>query len=870
MDIENNEEDSSKTNETQLKIRTLETDILDFTSELPYWAQYLSEKILSGDSVSEADYQVAYGFLLEDSGLLEKTERPQISIICKSNSGLYKNDLQLLKLFGVEGINALVSDQTLEFCPNLTIIYGSNGSGKSGYIRLLNNVFITKGDKTILPNVHESTVLDKKAKFNFLSNEQNYVLDYPGDCSNSEFKQFSVFDEKAVHAHLDLKNQFEFRPSGLSFFAELIEGYKRLEELIHEDIGQHSKFPDVSVFFDGDSEIKNIITQLSSKSKIEHFKSYIPFTTDDKDGRIILEEKKARLIALKKDKEIQDLGHYKSLLVNLKASFNNVNRYFTNDQITKAGEKINDCIAKEQLAANNNIDQFKSNLIKDVGGLEWKNFIIAADNFARLQQENTSYPQQTDICLLCQQPLSPEAITLISAYWSFIKSKAEQDSKEAQNALDQSKTMLHNLELNLLPDSNILHKWLLENKSSELKTIVELLQNQVKLRGALIAALNTKTISYLKEVQLDTTILDDIINDLDQRILSLQKSDVSKDILELQQRITFFNHKEKLNDHISTIQTTISEMDWVSKAQKAKSKIAKRDITNKEKELSGMYFNQAYIDKFNEECIKLNGDFGISINHTASAGTSYRQLFIKGKQPSEVLSEGEQKVISLADFLSETILSGVNRGIIFDDPVNSLDEKRKGKISERLIEESLSRQVIVFTHDLVFVSQLITSCEDGGKKHLCHWIEKRDGKPGYISLENAPSYEKEYRNNNIPLNHYQSAKKIDCTAKDRESHIRDGFTSLRTCYEVLVINGLFKNVVQRFNERVSVDTLKNVNFDVTVRDEISTGFYNCCKYMEGHSHSDGYPYQKPELDNLNEEIQRYNAIRAKVTAKPSK
>ncbi|MEP6647732.1 MAG: hypothetical protein ABJC12_11645 [Saprospiraceae bacterium] len=83
-----------------------------------------------------------------------------------------------------------------------------------------------------------------------------------------------------------------------------------------------------------------------------------------------------------------------------------------------------------------------------------------------------------------------------------------------------------------------------------------------------------------------------------------------------------------------------------------------------------------------------------------------------------------------------------------------------------------------------------------------------------------------------------------------------------------MINGLFKNIVQRFNERVSVDTLKTVNFDSVIRDEISSGFYDCCKFMEGHSHSDGLPYRKPELEDLNIEVQRYITIRAKVMAKP--
>ncbi len=77
--------------------------------------------------------------------------------------------------------------------------------------------------------------------------------------------------------------------------------------------------------------------------------------------------------------------------------------------------------------------------------------------------------------------------------------------------------------------------------------------------------------------------------------------------------------------------------------------------------------------------------------------------------------------------------------------------------------------------------------------------------------------------------------------------------------------GLFKGVVQRFEERVSVDSLKNVIFTSEIRDEILDSFYQCCRYMEGHSHSDKYAYKKPTLQELNEEIQRFNAVKKKIS-----
>ena len=71
-----------------------------------------------------------------------------------------------------------------------------------------------------------------------------------------------------------------------------------------------------------------------------------------------------------------------------------------------------------------------------------------------------------------------------------------------------------------------------------------------------------------------------------------------------------------------------------------------------------------------------------------------------------MLSEGEQKIIALAAFLTECTINNSRNSIVFDDPVNSLDHKYKDKIAEMLAKLSTNRQMIIFTHDLYFVRLL--------------------------------------------------------------------------------------------------------------------------------------------------------------------
>ena len=94
--------------------------------------------------------------------------------------------------------------------------------------------------------------------------------------------------------------------------------------------------------------------------------------------------------------------------------------------------------------------------------------------------------------------------------------------------------------------------------------------------------------------------------------------------------------------------------------------------------------------------------------------------------------------------------------------------------------------------------------------------------------------------------------------------MKSGFAALRTSYEALVVFDLFEGVVQRFNERVSIDSLSSVYFDVPIRDEIVDSFYKCCRFMEGHSHSDKYAYKKPDIQDLQNEIQRFTDLKKKL------
>lgn len=856
--------------EVEQQVETLETEVKKFADGLPYWAKFLAEKILSGNTISENDIDTSCSYLLEHLKLKEETEKPEIEIDYNAeNAGNYKSDLLLTKLENVEGVNALTENQTIEFSPNLTIIYGANGSGKSGYVRLLKNVFYSKAPENILPNVHIDNghkAID--AKFTFKSSNTEIPLGF-SDKDNAEFEQFAVFDGNSVLKHLENRNEFEFRPAGLSFFADYTNAIIRVEQKLNAEIQTKqtgNTADDLSALFDGNSEIKTIVQNLKAETKIDDLKKYTPFSDEDKTQKEAIQKQYDDLLLASKgkEKEIKSLESIKSLVAQNKQAIEKLNQFFTTEVIEEIKTAISDCVSKEATAKTEGIENFKTDKIENVGTTEWKNFIVSAEEFAKTQKnENVVYPENGDNCLLCQQPLSDEAQTLISNYWIFIKSVAEQNAKKAQEKLDKAKVNYENLNFDLFPQDNTLTVWLTEKFSEELEVLKLKLTEQKTLAQNIVSDIQNKIATERTALQINVEQHTTIETAIDASIKLLREDEQSKELEKLLNSKTLLEHKEKFNTHFSKFETFVNNQIWIKKANKAD--YAKRKTTDTEKALSNKYFNQKYIDAFNEECQKLNGNFGIDINHTGSAGKSYRQLKLKGKNPNAVLSEGEQKVIAIADFLAEMQLSEVNKGIIFDDPVTSLDNDRKKQIAERLAFQATLKQVIIFTHDLVFFYHI----KNFSKKFLNgindsfahHSLERESQLCGKVVANTSPANEGQYHEPTKAESWLAKSKtvngneRIDCT--------KAGLSALRTSYEALAIFTILGGTVQRFDPQIRMGRLKDIKYEKSLIFDVVEKHGEISDLIEGHLPSDEFGIiPTPEI--LEEHINKFKEIKTKL------
>lgn len=135
----------------------------------PIWLQETARRLLLNGEISSADIDQLTVLCKKDAGIdVEVDSTPQVFEIPEGalpyETGLL--DLRLIAIKELQGINALAPRKPLEFGDgNLMIIYGSSGSGKSGYVRILKHACGARHIGKILSNVYKEAPASQGCKF---------------------------------------------------------------------------------------------------------------------------------------------------------------------------------------------------------------------------------------------------------------------------------------------------------------------------------------------------------------------------------------------------------------------------------------------------------------------------------------------------------------------------------------------------------------------------------------------------------------------------------------------------------------------------------------------------------------------------------
>ncbi len=819
---------------------SIRDDILGYVAGLPYWQQYLAAPLtqgITGLNREEAIEKAAQYFLSEKKLLLRPLEKMDLAIPTATNQTQRTNrkTSTLVSLSNLKNIGVLRKDQKLAISEKgLTVIYGLNGSGKSSYARVMNDAFISRGDINVIGNVFDSSQTGKpEAIFTFKNDEgKEYILKYPDKANSSEFREYATFDSKAVKVHIDSDNELSITPEGFGFFenlASLVSNTDKYIQSLIESKSETNLFPER---FLEDSEIKSIVNNLNVSSDFENIKKIGSFTEKDSE---LLERKERELAGLNLDDLAEKKKLYKNITTevnDLKENLEYISLIFSKENIDELEKQINQ--RKELIVeiSDLGLQKFYDPRFKGIGSEYWKKFINAGDDFLDLQGRVWN---EGDPCPYCRRDLTPVALKLIESYQMYLKSEAEAKLREIDVWIIKKIQEFQILKV-LDPDTKSkAMSWLGREESRKATNtgIERALLYYSELKDNLLKSLGKKLWDdlVLEDFEFDWQKIKKTLEE-EEKALDSEKIETKKKTLEIE--IKNLKHKRILKELLPEIKIFLDKLSWINRCRTARNEVRTQPITNFSKTLYAKHVTDSYRETFQKECLKLNVR-SIKLKHVGEAGNTKRRYAVgNSSMPSNTLSEGEQRVIALADFLTEIKISGINGGLVFDDPVASQDHERKERIAQRLAQEAQSRPVIIFTHDLAFLSDLENASSEKSVSIAHHWIDSNGvDDVGIIKLNHIRDFEANHLQPDIAKNRLEKAKNSE-NPQDKRFYLKDGFSALRASYEAFFAVEILKKSISRFDRRIKYHLIREVYAPQEVLDEIFNKLGVLSKNISAH------------------------------------
>ena len=830
------------------------------------WQRFVLASAIRNGTLSEEQIEQAYSIFLHDNNLAQEPchEIEIPDAISGRPLDALPGPIWLNRVGELQSVNALPCDGELTFSSALTVIYGGNGVGKSGFTRILSNVCFSRRQHQILPNIYEEELRDTDATITVADDSQSETsFNFEDAKKNEELKRIAVFDSAVSQIHLVDEEPLGFKPAGFDVFPEMARVYKEISERLNEDINKRDRNnPLVGSFVVPESKVSRFISELNADTDLAKLHQLAKFSGNEEARLAEIQRQIAEIRSNPVSTTIQQLKVTKSDIELLQSKLQDCSALLSEEKRKVYRVQQVSFEAKARALATQGSESFKQSFLNAVGTPEWERFLVAARDLA--QREHTDYPLDTDHCLLCQRPLDAPSAALIRRFWGFLASAFRQDAETAGEVLNQSVGALKSLRLDFFSENTTIR----ERLSKINPAIVELTDTVLRAmdcdRQEIVTILERREGEIKKptfEISKLSERLKRLVSQVDSDIQLLTRENAEDAIAQLETQRIELCHRQVLSQLRTGAERFVSDMAWIKRASDApKRSLNPRALTDKENELFRTVIARSYRTQFTAECESLNCTVPVQLRMRGQRGQTVRSMRIQGEhKPIEILSEGEQRAVALADFLTEVSLNPASAGIVLDDPVTSQDHERKQQIAIRLASEAKDRQVIVFTHDLVFLTMLAASANEQKIDLLTHWIQKHaDGTPGQISLNDCPAGTPQYRNTNVAKKTLEEAKVAK--GSNQLELVRRGMGELRRTTEEVIPHILLKQVVTRWSDRIIVTALRKIKWDNQLIDEFIQVYEELSAIIEGHSHTEERAGGFPEPKNLEEMIESVDEL----------
>lgn len=716
---------------------TTEEEIKGWLGKQPQWLQEAANRLVTKGKLNSDDI----GDLVELLKAGESDGGAPRTLPAMNSAAMQATDLRLNSIGPVAGIDALKPKEPLTFGGgNLTVVYGENGSGKSGYARIIARACGKTHGAELRPNVYTDSTSRQECTFGYsIGGDEKKTPWLATEDPLRDLKQVDIFDSEAGRLYIEKDSQFSYQPSELVLFTDLVEACRTVEKALSAEQGRLvsalPRLPDKHA----DTPAGKLYSSIERGAKLADVSAFATWSDADEAS---LQEQLARVRVADPAAAAAKKRGAKEQIDKIRASLKQAVTALSDSGLASARGLRGDALAKRKRVLEAAGLLSEAAQLEGVGTTTWKAMWRAASNFSTEHAyPSQKFPatQEGARCVLCQQDLEEEGRLRMARFEEFVRDALETEATEAEGDLKQH--------LDRLPSAPSSESVALASEGSGLPLGLDKLLAkewsalEVQLEALRSGELPDETPVVSESALLLLTQLDeaadateDAAKALDLDAHSTGRADALSSAAKLEARKWAAGQFHAIETELDRL-TKWGEFDeWKRKTQTA-------GISRKAGSLSETLISEAYIKRFNEELTKLGArKIKVELVKTATRQGRVRhgiQLLgsTHGKfSASQVLSEGERRIVSLAAFIAE-VNGRPNRGpVVFDDPISSLDQIFEEKIISRLIELSSDRQVLVFTHRLSFLG--IMRDQAGSKLHDIH-IRREPwgtGQPGEVPI----------------------------------------------------------------------------------------------------------------------------------------
>lgn len=855
--------DNTTSQPSTLSTQAINQDIFRWLTKRPTWQRNLIQRVVRNQVIDNSYIEQLVDLLVANKTVAPET--PTLTIDELPQGGDMKESIVICSVGDLQGVNALLDGQTLQFSPTgMTIVYGDNGSGKSGYARLLKRIVAARHHEEILSNVFTNERCAQSAQINYRYGGADQAVTWSRTFNDTTFGRVHFYDEACGNDYLQNETELSYRPSVLSLLDRLVE----LIDQVSNEIGKRITVEEAKQFSlpnipDGTSAA-NFLSELSDRTDPHSLDQLLDAHQDlDKKVQEYRQEEarlratdptkeKTRLFAAAKDAE--------ALAAHLKSIENTLSPTAADRILTLKQRAMELRASADEVSSSS----FADEPLPGVGSQTWRAMWEAAEGYAQAEAyPNRDFPatEDDDVCVLCQQPLAQDAQARLRRFRDYVRDTMQQQAKNAERAYSNAVDHLKKFDVTT---PSVL-SWLAhfaDNNDLTKDTLAAALDVAVTAKERILERLQDKTDeSWVELAAVDISLVHSLATAKRNEANGIDVDSFKKSLDSVKKKLQECEGLQKLKVVKEEIVNEIGRRKRVARLTSKKREASTTQVTNQSKRLATNYVTNAVSDRFQYEAHNLRLEHVVLSEPKGSKGTIHQKPTLKeasGVSTMQVLSEGEQTAAGLAGFLTEVYFDESKSAVIFDDPMSSLDHQRRSNAAARIVELAQDRQVIVFTHDLIFLAELVKRARYLSVEVHQQTIQRNGSKqPGQIT-DKFPWKARDVKERINDLNNALTKiekQRAELSGDEYERLTSEWAGRLSETWERLIRSEVIYRVVDRSTTEVR-PKLVRILAEITDDDyrKFDKSYTVASTWVRRHDKSEEYNYVAPEPEDMEREL----------------